>query len=280
MPQIIAGFDYQRLMEYLRRTLEVAQDTGVVTRPEPVGSTALQDTNKSWKEDMWADYFVEIVEGAGMGQIRRIVSNTANTITVDAPWTSPLDTTSRYAIRWAMVAKQAIVSPLTPQGNLRAGIVEDQVNLAKSSDIVDMKNTLHTDITSTQPRDITSRPDRVLGQLTDGVNTVSPKIFGITNMENVSASLVDADETVEQSIVLDMMGRTTLSVFAKATAATTFTLEGSDTDNFAVILFSKSWSGVTSADDTLITGIRYWRLRSSPAGSPGDKVTLKLSGGR
>jgi len=94
------------------------------------------------------------------------------------------------------------------------------------------------------------------------------------------ASLVDAPLSTAQSITIDMDGRTILSVYAKATAATTFTLEGSDTSTFDVVLSSKEWSAVTSVTDLLETGVQHWRIKSAAAGAAGDKVTLKLSGGR
>jgi hypothetical protein len=52
----------------------------------------------SWKIDQWAGYWVYIYSGTGAGQLRKIDSNTANTLT----WTthiSPHPTaTSRYLI--------------------------------------------------------------------------------------------------------------------------------------------------------------------------------------
>ena len=52
----------------------------------------------------------------------------------------------------------------------------DNVGLAKS-----------TDISATQPRDITDRVARILGQLTDGTGVVAPADFGsATNPRNIT----------------------------------------------------------------------------------------------
>jgi len=93
------------LSEELRKVVEVAVDTGMVTSAT---STTLTDTTKNWPTDQWKDYVVEITSGTGEGQIRKIVSNTNNTLTVDPPWTTTPDTTSRYAIRFVGVGVMSI----------------------------------------------------------------------------------------------------------------------------------------------------------------------------
>src|SRR2546425_7646042 len=66
-------------------------------------STTLQDTTKSgtkaWTTDPWAGRLVTITAGTGAGQTRTVSSNTANTLTVSAAWTTtPRDASSQYAI--------------------------------------------------------------------------------------------------------------------------------------------------------------------------------------
>src|SRR5256712_430938 len=66
-------------------------------------STTLQDTTKSgtkaWTTDQWAGRLVTITAGTGAGQTRTVSSNTANTLTVSAAWTTtPRDASSQYAI--------------------------------------------------------------------------------------------------------------------------------------------------------------------------------------
>lgn len=51
----------------------------------------------SWKINQWADYWVYIYSGVGAGQIRRIASNTATTLTWATVGTAPTST-SRYLI--------------------------------------------------------------------------------------------------------------------------------------------------------------------------------------
>ncbi|GDX76009.1 hypothetical protein LBMAG41_10850 [Cyanobium sp.] len=60
-------------------------------------NTTLVQTGKTWAVNQWANYQVRIVGGTGAGQIRLIVSNTADTLTVSG-WNTNPDTTSTYSI--------------------------------------------------------------------------------------------------------------------------------------------------------------------------------------
>jgi hypothetical protein len=60
-------------------------------------NTTLVQTGKTWAVNQWANYQVRIVGGTGAGQIRPIVSNTADTLTVSG-WNTNPDTTSTYSI--------------------------------------------------------------------------------------------------------------------------------------------------------------------------------------
>jgi hypothetical protein len=87
--------------------------------------------------------------------------------------------------------------------------------------------------------------------------------------------LIDADETVAQSITLDAGGRSLVSVYAKADAATNFYV---DVSNDGINWFTAlTYAGVTTVNDVIKTGFRYIRLRSDAAGTSGSKVTLVLS---
>src|SRR3989454_887749 len=65
-------------------------------------STTLQDTTKSgtaaWPANVWAGRLVTITAGTGVGQSRTVSSNTTNTLTVSAVWTTIPDGTSQYVI--------------------------------------------------------------------------------------------------------------------------------------------------------------------------------------
>ncbi|MHC1610726.1 MAG: hypothetical protein ACXQTW_03855, partial [Candidatus Methanospirareceae archaeon] len=76
-------------------------------------STTLEDTAKDWGTDQWKDAYVEIVDGTGKGQIRKIASNTANTLTVTTAWTTPPDSTSKYRIFGAPAEVRALEGILT-----------------------------------------------------------------------------------------------------------------------------------------------------------------------
>ena len=58
----------------------------------------LPDTTKAWAVDRWANYGVRILFGAGAGQLRRIASNTTDTLTIIGSWNEMPSNTSVYAI--------------------------------------------------------------------------------------------------------------------------------------------------------------------------------------
>jgi hypothetical protein len=58
----------------------VVEDKGSLTAAT---STTLTDTSQAWKVDQWKDACVRIVSGNGIGQERRIKSNTATVLTLD-----------------------------------------------------------------------------------------------------------------------------------------------------------------------------------------------------
>jgi hypothetical protein len=68
------------------------------------GASSLTDSQsavggaKTWQTDAFAGWQVNIVVGTGVGQTRTIQNNTSNSITVTQPWSTALDTTSRYVI--------------------------------------------------------------------------------------------------------------------------------------------------------------------------------------
>lgn len=61
-------------------------------------SSSLVNTAKTWTVNQWSNYVVRITNGTGVGQVRYISSNTADTLTVSANWTINPDATSVYAI--------------------------------------------------------------------------------------------------------------------------------------------------------------------------------------
>lgn len=61
-------------------------------------STTLTNGAKAWGVNMWVNNQVRITAGTGIGQIRKITSNTSTVLTVSAAWTINPDATSQYSI--------------------------------------------------------------------------------------------------------------------------------------------------------------------------------------
>lgn len=62
------------------------------------GASTLTNSAKTWTSNQWSNAQVRILSGTGAGQIRTISSNTGDTLTVSAPWTTPPDASSVYVI--------------------------------------------------------------------------------------------------------------------------------------------------------------------------------------
>jgi hypothetical protein len=61
-------------------------------------TTTLTDTGKAWTIDEFAGKAIVLTAGAGGGDVRKIVSNTATEITVDVAFSATPDATSTYAV--------------------------------------------------------------------------------------------------------------------------------------------------------------------------------------
>ena len=92
----------------------------------------------------------------------------------------------------------------------------------------------------------------------------------------IYTSLINADETVAQSVVLDTGARSLVSIFAIADVATNFYIDLS-VDNVVWFNSVLTYNNTTLVNDVIRTAFRYVRLRSDAAGSQGNKVTLVLA---
>lgn len=74
---------------------------GFVTGTATAGAATTLTTNKTFLLNQWANYQVRITAGTGVGQIRKIASNTAGAngvLTVSSAWTINPNATSQYVI--------------------------------------------------------------------------------------------------------------------------------------------------------------------------------------
>jgi hypothetical protein len=78
----------------------------------------LVDGTKTWTVNEWAGCIVKIVAGHGVGEYRTVVSNTADTLTVDVDWTSAsMPSNTEYVIlgssKWTDVTPNTMTKPVT-----------------------------------------------------------------------------------------------------------------------------------------------------------------------
>lgn len=92
---LIAGAEalVDRLTNTTYWSLEESGTADVAT-----GDDELEDASKTWVVNAYADMYVEITSGTGSGQIRKILSNTDEVLTVEKDWITNPDITSVYKI--------------------------------------------------------------------------------------------------------------------------------------------------------------------------------------
>jgi len=86
----------QALEETLPVLMEASVDTGVADDTSTVNQ--LDDSSKSWPVNAFTNLIVEITDGTGEGQMRKISANTATSITPTVPFDTAPDGTSKYRI--------------------------------------------------------------------------------------------------------------------------------------------------------------------------------------
>jgi hypothetical protein len=61
-------------------------------------TNTITDLTKTWTNNQFAGFTIELTSGTGAGQSRTVASNTATVITVSSNWTTPPDNTTSYQV--------------------------------------------------------------------------------------------------------------------------------------------------------------------------------------
>lgn len=83
-----------------RYRVDIVHSTLVTGRATAGAASSLTDGDESWTINAYKGRWVKIVGGTGKGQMRKIVSNTATILAVNAVWATIPDSTSEYQIFW------------------------------------------------------------------------------------------------------------------------------------------------------------------------------------
>ena len=117
-------------------------------------------------------------------------------------------------------------------------------------------STLNTSITSTEPRDITDRADRLLGQLTDGTNAIDPRILRLDDGTGTYAEIYRTNNSQnihitgqDTLLAVDLQGNLASNIITATgetiTSGSTYTSSFTDTeDRFGYFI------GTVTADNT------------------------------
>jgi len=97
VPNIFPGNINQAVAAYGEKRPATLFDSGTATGS---GTRTFTDTTKTWTVDEWVGFYLKITSGTGKGQVRVVISNTANTLTLSQDWTPLLapDGTSLYTL--------------------------------------------------------------------------------------------------------------------------------------------------------------------------------------
>lgn len=104
---------------------------GVVTKSQEM---TLTDSNQNWKKNLFAGVPVWISRGKGEGQVRAVIFNNKDTLTVDKEWEVLPDETSQFIISYnvhnpqapgntlAQVEVSSLVKPINKTGGKKKKI--------------------------------------------------------------------------------------------------------------------------------------------------------------
>lgn len=91
----LAGYDSNNPLSFVGAEVSFNGDSGLATI---FSATTVGYTGAGWDVNEWVDAEVRIVGGTGVGEKRLVVSNTADTLTVNVPWIATLDGTSEFVL--------------------------------------------------------------------------------------------------------------------------------------------------------------------------------------
>lgn len=88
--------NYKNIIENFKKIAPLPpQITGVVTTTK---DNSLSDNTQNWKKNIYAGLYCWISRGTGEGQVRVILNNSKNKLTLDKNWDIKPDKSSQYTI--------------------------------------------------------------------------------------------------------------------------------------------------------------------------------------
>ncbi len=222
-------------------------ESGVATGSQT--TTSLQDTTQTWTVNAFVGYWIRIVSGTGVGQIRQISANDANSVTWVTVGTAP-DATSYYSIEGF---DAGIVSSATSASGTASGT---------ASSIAGNILTVGGSVTgSFQPGMVLSGTG--VGQMLTFANatcTISTSIVTVSSTTNIFPgmvmTMVSGTGTLAAGIstVISVNSATTFTISQNVTAALTGTnvilLSGGPGTAAGLVAFV-STAGATSSSTTV-----------------------------
>lgn len=107
-----------KLKHLVQAASDRQEDLGVVSTAQ---KNTLTDRTKNWQKNIFAGYPLWISRGKGEGQIRTILKNTHNCLTIDKDWDTIPDKSSQYVISYNIHDPKPLGNTL-PQYDFPKGI--------------------------------------------------------------------------------------------------------------------------------------------------------------
>lgn len=226
--------------------------------------TTLVNTRKDWAVDVWKYALIEITSGTCAGDVRVVSSNTSDTITVSAAFSSTPDTTSTYkifALSESVIQNPSeIYSPIVTAVETSGGVLDSGTATAgAASTLTDTSKNWDTDIWQYavlsitggtgegQTREIASNTATVI-TVTNAFTTTpdSTSTYKITTNNTQLAGAVNSSDQVDiniaasdikvptdiQAVMKTSLGSTTSAL----TAASSYTGSSNDASNYRYVI--------------------------------------------
>lgn len=191
-PQLPPDSNYSRLRAWYRQMFLVDQS------PTSWTTTTITKTGLGLLADRWAGKKLVIRSGAGQGQERNIVSNTATTITVDRPWETTPDATSKFAIvdtAWTFATESdsdviTVMLPLMPASSFEVSLRSVSKDSSELDPLESPSLVWQVGVGSTSGTDtgVPPKPGFGFGLIEQG--TVSIGGIAFTTLENLASVYV------------------------------------------------------------------------------------------
>ena len=213
----------------------------------------IPDNTKNWAVDQWVGYRVLITGGTGIGQVREITANNANTLTVLGNFATALNNTSKYMILPSFLETERFAS-----GSVQFGVPNFQL---------DLQGNVHM-----RPYGTSLGEDQAFGQVSE------MRMYDLTNFETgtrsggLGTTLIDATKNWTPNIytnaivrIVEGTGvgqtrRITSNTATQLTVAVAFNPALNNTSKYEIEIVSEIGTASSATANTISDVTKNWTV--------------------